>query len=135
MNKGLLLIATHSLISTHFGCMTISLKLPFTSAALMNGWLIYRGGGPLRSFRLSEEFSGDGNGLLRLGDGPLPVSVFPLYDDVGDVGESTPGDEASLVGDRASCGLGDVLVGRGPRVMDRLQKSATRSRISNRCER
>lgn len=32
-----LLTATHSIISTYFGCITIVLKLPFTSAASTKG--------------------------------------------------------------------------------------------------
>jgi hypothetical protein len=38
-----LFMATHSMMSTYFGSMTIVLKFPFTSAASTNGLERYKG--------------------------------------------------------------------------------------------
>ena len=62
-----LFTATHSMISTYFGSITMVLKLPFTRAASTNGLQRYRGRG--------ADATGGGGGGVRSGGKVAEVGV------------------------------------------------------------
>jgi len=71
-------MATHSIISTYFGSITIVLKFPFTSAASTKGRERYNGfgGGGVRG----DATTGLGGGGISVGENVADVGVVALLD-------------------------------------------------------
>jgi len=71
-------MATHSIISTYFGSITIVLKFPLTNAASTNGWERYNGLGIVGGV-LGEGGTGLGGGISPLGEYVADVGVGLLF--------------------------------------------------------
>jgi len=67
-------MATHSIISTYFGSITIVLKFPLTSAASTNGLERYRG--VFIAGTIGEELGG----LISAGEKVVEDGVVALFD-------------------------------------------------------